>query len=253
MSPETTERPRRSVLVTGGSSGIGAEFARAAARRGWQVWLGYATGEERARRLAGELAEGGADVFPVCLPLDDAARLEAGMARVVAEGPLPQAALLCGSPPPDVASLLKLTAASLRHQMECAVVGNHALLTRLWRHCFRAHAGGHVLAVLSAAQGPRPTPHMAGYVTAKGALESLLYAAAAEWGAAGLRVSVVRPGFVDTPMLKAFPSLLVERALGQSVPLLSPHDVAAALVQALDHPPASGTVAEIPLRLRKAS
>ncbi|MBE0530715.1 MAG: SDR family oxidoreductase [Rhodospirillales bacterium] len=253
MSPETTKSVPRAVLVTGGSSGIGAEFARAAARRGWQVWLGYATGEERARRLAGELAEGGANVFPVRLPLDDIAGLEAGMARVIAEGPLPQAAVLCGSPPPDVASLLKLTAVSLRHQLECAVVGNHALLTRLWRHCFRSHAGGHVLAVLSAAQGPRPTPHMAGYVTAKGALESLLHAAAAEWGAGGLSISLIRPGFVDTPMLQAFPPLLIERALGQSATLLSPRDVAAALLHALDNPPAPGMVIEVPLRLKKAS
>lgn len=253
MSAETTKSTPRSVLVTGGSSGIGAEFARAAAHRGWQVWLGYATGEDRARQLAGELAEGGAKVFPVRLPLDDSAGLEAGMARVIAEGPLPQAAVLCGSPPPDVASLLKLTEASLRHQLECAVIGNHALLSRLWRHCFRSHGGGHVLAVLSAAQGPRPTPHMAGYVTAKGALESLLYAAAAEWGAAGLGISLIRPGFVDTPMLQAFPPLLIERALGQSAALLSPRDVALTLIQALDNPPAPGMVAEVPLRLRKAS
>jgi NAD(P)-dependent dehydrogenase (short-subunit alcohol dehydrogenase family) len=94
---------------------------------------------------------------------------------------------------------------------------------------------------------------MAGYVTAKGALESLLYAAAAEWGAGGLSISLIRPGFVDTPMLHAFPPLLIERALGQSASLLSPRDVAAALLHALDNPPAPGMVVEVPLRLKKAS
>lgn len=244
---------RGAILVTGGSSGIGAEVVRLAAGRGRQVWLGYAGGHDRAFRLAQELgAEGGA-VTPVYLPLDDVAALEAGMAQIVETGPHPQAAVLCASPQPDVRSLLKLGSDSFRRQLDCAVMGNHALLTHLWRHCFRASGGGHVVAVLSAAQGPQPTPHMASYVVGKAALEALLYAAAAEWGAGGLRISVMHPGFVDTPMLDAFSPLLLDRALGTAVRLLRPRDVAASLWQALEAPPAPGTVAEIPVEFRRAS
>lgn len=244
---------QRCVLVTGGSSGIGAELVRLAATRGWHVWLGYAGGKDRADALADELRTAGAEVRPVRLPLDDTAAIEAGVAEVLAEGPRPRAVVLCGSPRPDVTSFLKLSAESIRHQLECAVVGNHALLAALWRHCFRPQGGGHVIGVLSAAQGPQTTPHMAGYVAAKGGLEALLRAAAAEWGAAGLRVSVVRPGFVDTPMLGAFAPLLLERALGGGAALLTPHEVAMALWQRLEDPPASAAVTEIPLAFKKAS
>lgn len=238
---------RRCLVITGGSSGIGASLVRAAARGGWRVWLGYASGQERASRIAAELQKSGADVLPIRLPLDDIEELQASLAHIASHGPAPEAAVLCGSLAPDLLSLLKLSADHFRRQHECAVVGNHALLGELWRRCFRPRGGGHVIAVLSAAQGPRPTPHMASYVVAKAGLEALLYAAEAEWGAGGLRASVVRPGFVDTPMLDVFSPLIIERALNTSGRPARPEAIAAAMLRALEYPPAPGTVAEIPL------
>jgi 3-oxoacyl-[acyl-carrier protein] reductase len=159
---------------------------------------------------------------------------------------------LCGSPAPDVGSFTRLTAEQLRRQLDCAVVGNHTLAVELWRHCFRARHGGHLLAVLSAAQGgqrgePRAAPHMAGYVAAKGGLEALLRAAAAELGRAGLRISVIRPGYVETPMLAAFEPRLLERARSAAPGgrFLGPADVAAALMRGLQRPPEPGVLAEL--------
>jgi 3-oxoacyl-[acyl-carrier protein] reductase len=144
---------------------------------------------------------------------------------------------------------VKLTADQFRHQLDCAVVGHHVLLAELWRQCFRPRGGGYVLAVLSAAQGPATAPHMAGYVAAKGGFEALLRAAAAELGRAGLRISVVRPGYVETPMLDAFDARLLDRARAASPGrrFLRPSDVASALVAALHCPPGPGVVGEIPL------
>ena len=48
----TTRGSRPAVVVTGGSSGIGAELCRAAAAAGWHVWVGYGAGAVRAETLA---------------------------------------------------------------------------------------------------------------------------------------------------------------------------------------------------------
>lgn len=245
---------QRALVVTGGSSGIGAAVCRAVARRGWHVWIGYAKGAERADALARELAAAGQSASTVALPLDAPDRLVDGVATIAARPPLPEAAVLCGGPAPDVAPLSKLTPEHFRHQLDCQVIGHHVLCTELWRRCFRARGGGHVLAVLSAAQGPAAAPHMASYVAAKGGFEALLRAMAAELGRAGLSVSVVRPGYVETPMLDAFDSRLLDRARAAAPGrrFLEPADVAAALVAALSRPPAPGHVAEIALDRARA-
>jgi NAD(P)-dependent dehydrogenase (short-subunit alcohol dehydrogenase family) len=245
--PDAEAVGRPSVVVTGGSSGIGEEFCRAAARHGWHVWIGYATGHDRAERLAAEIHGSGGSASTVALPLDDAERLGAGVAIIARSLPLAEAVVLSGAPAPDVAPLVKQTAEQFRRQLECAVVGNHALTVELWRRCFRVRGGGHVLAVLSAAQGPPATPHMASYIAAKGGLEALLHAAAAELGRAGLRVSVLKPGYVETPMLRAFEPLLLElaRSTRPARRFLSASDVALALLYGLQNPPPPGSVAEL--------
>lgn len=59
----------RNVLITGGSSGIGAELVRAFAAAGHAVWFTYNRGEERARALAASLP--GGDVRSFHLDLGD--------------------------------------------------------------------------------------------------------------------------------------------------------------------------------------
>lgn len=237
---------RPSLIVTGGSSGIGAALCRLAAARNWQVWIGYGKGTERARALAEELTAQGQSARPVALPLDDPEQLRDAVAHIAHQDEAVSALALCAAPAPEVASLLKLTPEHFRRQYEAAVIGNHVLLTEIWRRCFRARGGGQVVAVLSAAQGPPAAPHMAAYIAAKNGLEGLLNAAAAELGRAGLRIGVVRPGYVETPMLQAFEPLLLERARSAKS-FLRPEMVAETLLRGLAHSAAAAGITELPL------
>ena len=50
-----TQASKRTVLVTGGSSGIGKSIVERFARSGYSVWFTYRTGKERAMKLAESL------------------------------------------------------------------------------------------------------------------------------------------------------------------------------------------------------
>ncbi|WP_096784349.1 SDR family NAD(P)-dependent oxidoreductase [Rhodobacter sp. CZR27] len=232
------------LLVTGGSGAIGGALCRAAAASR-PVWIGFDRNAAQAAALAEAIAAGGGRARTIHLPLHDPATLQASLAGIpVAEAP--SALALCGWPAPLVAPLSRQ--AEDMDRQSAALAGCLALLSAVWRMWWRKAGGGHALAVLTAALGPPAAPHMAAYVAQKGALKSLLDAAAVELGPAGLRISTVSPGYVETPMLAAFDPRLLDRArTAAGGAFLSPDRVAQTLLGALQAPPAAGRVQDLSL------
>lgn len=50
----------KTVLITGGSSGVGAELVKAFVEHGYTVWFTYNSGKSRADSLLGSLPKGSA-------------------------------------------------------------------------------------------------------------------------------------------------------------------------------------------------
>jgi len=95
-------------------------------------------------------------------------------------------------------------------------------------------AGGASVVNLVSMTAFRSTTIVPGYSAAKAALLSLTRNLAAHWAADGIRVNAVAPGLIDTPMtapMKAFPELL-EAELGRAVirRMGNPEEVAAAVL-----------------------
>jgi NAD(P)-dependent dehydrogenase (short-subunit alcohol dehydrogenase family) len=233
------------LLITGGSGGIGAALARVAAAQGRSVVIGHDRGKARAEALRAEICGSGGRAETAHLPLHDPAALAAALSQ---RDDAPDTLALCGWPAPAVAPFTRQRAEDFAVQ-QAALLGCHALIAGAWRLWWRKRGGGHVVAVLTSGLGPPAAPHMASYIAGKGALQSLLDAAAAELGPAGLRISTLSPGYVETPMLASFDARLLDRAR-QSAPggaFLSPQTVAATLMSAIETPPAPGAVHRLAL------
>lgn len=186
--------PRRA-LVTGASSGIGAELARLLAADGWSLVLA-ARGEDRLRQLADELrSKHGAavDVAPIDLAQPGAA--ERLFALATAHG-RPIACLVnnagFGLYGPYAANDLKAIEDLI--QLNIAAL---ASLTRLALPEMLTRRSGYILNVASAAAF-QPGPLMAVYYASKAFVLHLSEAIAEEVAAAGIRVTALCPGPVKT-------------------------------------------------------
>jgi NAD(P)-dependent dehydrogenase (short-subunit alcohol dehydrogenase family) len=173
---------RRSVLITGASSGIGASCAGRLAGKGWQV---FACVRERGAAPAG--------TTELILDVTDAGAIEAAAAAVGErlDGLVDNAGIAIAAP------LEHLPLDELRRQLEVNVVGQLAV-TQALLPALRA-AKGRVVIVGSIA-GTSALPFLGPYATSKFALEAMADSLRVELAPEGIHVSLIRPGTIATPI-----------------------------------------------------
>jgi hypothetical protein len=215
------------VLVTGAGRGIGRAIATAAAAEGAAVVLASRTRQELAA-VAAEIrsAEGRALAVPTDVTQDTAVeslveqaagefgRLDALVtaAGVASFGPV------VGTKPADWDAML---AVNLRAVMVCC----RAVLPLMLRQ-----RRGTILNITSIA-ATRPIPGGAAYAATKAGVAAWSRVLAEELRAEGVRVGVLAPGAVDTPLWEQVPNAPDRRRM------LRPEDVARAAVLVLSLPP----------------
>ena len=93
-------------------------------------------------------------------------------------------------------------------------------------------AAGGAVVLVSSINGERGKAGQANYAASKGGLNALARTAARELGRFAIRVNVVSPGWIESPMTGGLPAELRQRALEESVlgRLGQPEDVARAVL-----------------------
>jgi len=182
--------------VTGASSGLGQALARRMAADGWRV-----AASARSARPLDELARSAADLkgeiraFP--LDVTDANAVVAAVAAVERDmGPIDQAVLNAGTHRPVRAK--GLLAADFRDLAELNLMGTAHCLEALLPGMI-ARRGGRIAVVASMA-GYRGLPTSAAYGMTKAGLINMAEALKPELDGYGIRLQLVNPGFVRTPL-----------------------------------------------------
>ncbi len=171
----------KTVLVTGASTGIGEACARRLAARGCRVLAGV--------RRPGDAPEGTEEVL---LDVTDAAGIAAaaeGVERL--DGLVNNAGIVVASP------LEFLPLDELRHQLEVNVVGQLAV-TQAFLSAIRTARGR--IVIIGSIAGRSALPFLGAYAMSKHALEAMADALRVELAPDGIRVSIVEPGTIATPI-----------------------------------------------------
>lgn len=190
----------RTVLVTGGSRGIGAATARLAAAGGWRVAVNYVANAEAAERLVAEIAAAGGDAFAVRGDVGEEQDVVAMFAAVDARfGRLDALVNNAGIVTPK-SRVDGMNAERLLRVMRVNVVGSLLCAREAIRRMSTRHGGrGGAIVNLSSVAATLGAPgEYVDYAASKGAIDAFTIGLAREVAAEGIRVNAVRPGIVDT-------------------------------------------------------
>lgn len=195
-----TESPRKVVLVTGGSRGIGAATALLAAERGWSVAVNYSANSLAADEVVRQIRAAGGHAIAVQADVGDEAQVMAMFARVDAKfGRLD--ALVNNAGVVDVAQRVDgMSAQRLKRMFDINVIGAFLCAREAVRRMSTRHggAGGAIVNVSSAASRLGSPNQYVDYAASKGAIDVMTIGLAKEVATEGIRVNAVRPGLIET-------------------------------------------------------
>ena len=181
---------RRTVLITGASSGIGLDASRMLHRRGWRV-LATCRKPEDCERVGAE----GLESFPLDLADENALAGAAEEALARAGGRID--ALVNNGAFAIPGAVEDLPRAALRSIFETNLFGQLDLTNRLLPAMRRA--GGGRVVMISSVLGMVAAPWRGAYVASKFALEGLTDTLRLELAGSGISVVLIEPGPIDTP------------------------------------------------------
>ncbi|MHA6822206.1 SDR family oxidoreductase [Ralstonia pseudosolanacearum] len=190
----------KTIVITGGSRGIGRATAVLCARRGWSVAIQYRANRQAADEVAGLVEQAGGRALTVqgdvSSEADVMALFEAAQDRFGAlHGVVNNAGIV--APAQDVADM---SAQRLRAMFETNVLGAFLVAREAARRLSTARGGaGGSLVNVSSAAARLGSPHeYVDYAASKGAVDTMTLGLARELGREGVRVNAVRPGLIDT-------------------------------------------------------
>jgi NAD(P)-dependent dehydrogenase (short-subunit alcohol dehydrogenase family) len=194
------DRMDRTLLITGGSRGIGAATAILAAQRGWDVAVNYTRDAAAAQRVAEQVRAVGRRALVIQADVADEAQV-LGMFAAVDKAFGPLRGLVNNAGVVDmparvdemsVQRLMRMFAINLTGSFLCAREAVKRMSTR------HGGAGGVIVNLSSAAARLGSPGQYVDYAAAKAGIDTFTLGLAREVATEGIRVNAVRPGIIDT-------------------------------------------------------
>ncbi len=193
----------RVALVTGASSGLGAQFARVLARSGAAVVLA-ARRLEKLKDLRAQIEGEGGDAHVVGLDVTSLESIRAAVAHAETEvGSID--ILVNNSGVSTTQRIQEVGEEDFDYVFDTNVKGaffvaqevGKRMLARAQGSAPGTYTGGRIINIASMA-GLRPLPQIGVYAMSKAAVVQMTRAFALEWGRFGINVNALCPGYIDT-------------------------------------------------------
>jgi len=193
----------RVALVTGASSGLGAQFARTLAEAGAAVVLG-ARRIEKLKELRARIEGEGGDAHVVAMDVTDLASIKAAVAHAETEvGSID--ILVNNSGVSTTQRIQDVSEEDYDYMFDTNVKGAFFVAQEVGKRMIArakgaapgTYTGGRIINIASMA-GIRPLAQIGAYAMGKAAVIQMTKAMALEWGRFEINVNAICPGYIDT-------------------------------------------------------
>ncbi len=200
--PATPLHPRRRVIIVGASDGLGAALARRLAREGYSLGL-LARRKDKLEALSNELntSMGAPCAYSYVHDVTEYDHIPSLLRRIVADLGGLDLVIFCAGINLPPGGIDRYHFENDRQMIETNLIGAMAWLTPV-AEMFQAAKSGQIVGIGSVA-GDRGRVGNPGYNTSKAGLGPYLEALRNRLTRDGVHVLTVKPGFVQTDMLKA--------------------------------------------------
>lgn len=211
----------KTVLISGGSRGIGRATAILMAKNGWQIAFTYRAGENAAKETNSAIEKVGGNALviqadttredDVATAFAEAAELFGGLDAVVVN-----AGIVAPSMP-----LAEMSSDRLRRMFDTNILGSFLFAREAARYLPKQKSGKDAAIVLVSSAAARlgsPNEYV-DYAASKGALDTLTLGLSKELAGQGIRVNGVRPGLIETDIHASGGQPDRAGRLGKSVPM----------------------------------
>jgi NAD(P)-dependent dehydrogenase (short-subunit alcohol dehydrogenase family) len=196
----TLKHSKKTMLITGGSRGIGAAVAIIAAQRGYAVAVNYASNEKAAAQVVEQITKAGGEAFAI----QGNVAVENDILRMFAavkarwgrlDALINNAGIVAVKSRVDEMSVERLQKMFTTNVIGSFVCAREAIKLMSKKY----HGNGGVIVNLSSAAARLGSPaEYVDYASSKGAIDTMTIGLSKELAAEGIRVNAVRPGLIDT-------------------------------------------------------
>jgi NAD(P)-dependent dehydrogenase (short-subunit alcohol dehydrogenase family) len=225
----------KTILITGGTRGIGRATALKCARNGWSVALNYMGNRSAAEETAREIGAAGAKA----ITLQGDVSVEADVISMFGDaesrlGRLDGVVINAGIVAPSL-PLADMDSARLKRMFDVNIYGAYLCARESARRLSkdRGGRGGAIVLVSSAASRLGSPFEYVDYAGSKAAIDTLTIGLAKELAPQGVRVNAVRPGLIETDIHASGGQPDRARRIGATTPMGRPgrpEEVAEAIV-----------------------
>jgi NAD(P)-dependent dehydrogenase (short-subunit alcohol dehydrogenase family) len=208
----------KAALITGADSGIGRAVALAFAREGADVLISYLNEDTDAEETARVVREAGRKAVLARGDISDEAHCRALVERAVAE--LGSLDILVNNAAYQMTreGIEQIPDGEWEHTFRTNIFAMYYLCKAAWLHL----QPGSAIINTASIQAYQPSPQLLPYASTKGAIVTFSKALAEEGAQRGIRVNVVAPGPVWTPLIPATMPEEKAQKFGQDSPLGRP-------------------------------